>query len=102
MKSILFMFYTNYILVFSLQWSDSSELTTIGKIKEGIMKLLIQCLPAAGVNLAHYLLGFNLKNIKRTILQSPGMYVRWKRNRKLYFAPIICCKCLKLAFDDAL
>lgn len=62
------------ILVISLQWSDSSELTTIGKIKEGIMKLLIQCLPAAGVNLAHYLLGFNLKNIKRTILQSPGMY----------------------------
>lgn len=37
------------------------------------MKLLIQCLPASGVNLAHYLLGFNLKNIKKTILQTPGI-----------------------------
>ncbi|KAK7605078.1 hypothetical protein V9T40_006936 [Parthenolecanium corni] len=62
----------NQVTLYFIQWSDSSELTTIGKIKEGIMKLLIQCLPAAGVNLAHYLLGFNLKNIKRTILQSPG------------------------------
>lgn len=38
------------------------------------MKLLIQCLPATGVNLAHFLLGFNLKNIKKTILHSPGLY----------------------------
>ncbi|XP_065223054.1 nuclear pore complex protein Nup205 [Planococcus citri] len=54
------------------QWNDGNELSVTGKIKEAIMKLLIQCLPASGVNLAHYLLGFNLKNIKKTILQTPG------------------------------
>lgn len=59
---------------FVQQWNDANELTVTGKIKEAIMKLLIQCLPASGANLAHYLLGFNLKNIKKTILQSPGTY----------------------------
>lgn len=52
------------------------------------MKLLIQCLPASGVNLAHYLLGFNLKNIKRTILQSPGLY-NGKKTTKYSF---LCVK----------
>jgi hypothetical protein len=54
------------------QWSDGSELTVIGKIKEAIMKLLVQCLPATGFNLTLFLLGFNPNNIRRTILQSPG------------------------------
>ena len=63
---------SNFTCNFFLQWNDGNELSVTGKIKEAIMKLLIQCLPASGVNLAHYLLGFNLKNIKKTILQTPG------------------------------
>lgn len=42
-------------------------------IKEEIIKLLEECLPQSSPNLAHYLLGFDINNIKGTTLQQPGV-----------------------------
>lgn len=42
-------------------------------IKEAIIKLLEECLPQSSPNLAHYLLGFDINNVRGTTLQQPGV-----------------------------
>lgn len=55
-------------------FTDEEELSLIGKTKEGIFKLLLQCLNHTPPNLSHYLLGFDLnKDIKKTTFQQPGV-----------------------------
>lgn len=51
---------------------DSSQMVEL-TIKEEIIKLLEECLPQSSPNLAHYLLGFDINNIRGTTLQQPGV-----------------------------
>lgn len=72
----------------SVEYFDDVELT----IKEEIIKLLEECLPQSVPNLAHYLLGFDINNIKGTTLQQPGV---------LDF-PSNCMKSLVTILDEGL
>ncbi|RZF40837.1 hypothetical protein LSTR_LSTR003347 [Laodelphax striatellus] len=53
---------------------EEEDVGVVGKTKEAICKLLLQCLNHHSPNLTHYLLGFELnKDIKQTIFQQPGV-----------------------------
>lgn len=47
---------------------------TVAEIKVYIIQFLLRCLKTPGVNIAYYLLGFNLESIKTTILRQPGTF----------------------------
>ncbi|XP_075229968.1 nuclear pore complex protein Nup205 isoform X2 [Lycorma delicatula] len=54
--------------------TEEEDVGVVGRTKESICKLLLQCLNHAQPNLAHYLLGFELnKDVKHTIFQQPGV-----------------------------
>ncbi|GIY52226.1 nuclear pore complex protein Nup205 [Caerostris darwini] len=53
---------------------EESALQTRNKAREQLLRLVLKCLRQPGPNLAHYLLGFNLrKPIAQTEIQEPGV-----------------------------
>ncbi|XP_046658392.1 LOW QUALITY PROTEIN: nuclear pore complex protein Nup205-like [Homalodisca vitripennis] len=63
---------------------DDEEMSEVGKTKEAILKLLLQCLGHTPPNLAHYLLGFELeKDVSLTNFQQPDQTLR-KSSTKLW------------------